>query len=127
MQIKVCLSWILAASVLVYSTPVRAQQHVVDPSVLRQAVLDQTAQRAADQAAVKTVLEQPAARELAARLGLDLTRADRALANLSAAELAELAASARTVEVELAGGASVLVISTTTLLLLLILIVLIAD
>ena len=127
MPIKVCLSWILAASVLVYSTPALAQQHVVDPSVLRQAILEQHAQRVADQAAVRTVLERPATRELAAKLGLDLTRADRAIANLSATELAELAASARTVDVDLAGGASVLVISTTTLLLLLILIVLIAD
>jgi hypothetical protein len=112
---------------LVASTPALAGQHVVDPSALRQAIVDQKAERAANQAAVKAVLERQATRDLAAQLGLDLTRADRALANMSNAQLAELASSARAVNVELAGGANVIVISTTTLLLILILIVLIAN
>jgi hypothetical protein len=89
--------------------------------------VDQKAERAANHAAVKAVLDRQATRELAAQLGLDLTRADRALANMSSEQLAELAATARTVNVDLAGGASVVVISTTTLLLILILIVLIAN
>jgi hypothetical protein len=112
---------------LVSSTPALAGQHVAPPSVLRQAIVDQKAERAANQAAVKVVLERQATRDLATQLGLDLTRADRALANMSSEQLAQLAASARTVNMELAGGANVVIISTTTLLLILILIVLIAN
>jgi primosomal protein N' len=127
MRIKVCSTWVLAASMLVSSTPAIASQHVASPSALRQAIVDQKAERAANHAAVKAVLDRQATRELAAQLGLDLTRADRALANMSSEQLAQLAATARTVNVDLAGGASVVVISTTTLLLILILIVLIAN
>lgn len=127
MRIKVCLTWILAASMLVSSTPALAGQHVAAPSVLRQAIVDQKAERAANQAAVKAVLDRQATRDLAAQLGLDLTGADRALASMSSEQLAQLAASARTVNTELAGGANVVIISTTTLLLILIIIILIAN
>jgi hypothetical protein len=128
MPIKACLTWILAVSVLAYSTPAWATQHVVDRSTMRQAIADQKADRAADQATVKALLDRQATRELAAGLGLDLRRADRALAGMSSEQLAELAASARAVNVDLAGGQSMtIVISTTTVLLILILIVLLVD
>ena len=128
MRIKACMSWILAVSVLVYSTPAWADQHVVDRSALRQAIADQRADRAADQAAVQAVLDRQATRELAASLGLDLRKADRALATMSTEDLAQLAASARAVEVDLAGGQSrVIVISTTTLLLLIIILILLVN
>jgi hypothetical protein len=125
--IRASLSCITAVAVLVSSTPAWAQQHVVDLSAMRQAITDQKTTRAADQASVKALLERQATRELAARLGLDLRGADRALANMSSEELAELAVTARSVDTDLAGGAPVVVISLTTLLLILILIVLIAD
>lgn len=128
MPIKACVSWILALSVLAYSTPAFAEQHVVDRAALRQAIADQQAARAADVAAVQTVLDRDATRQLAASLGLDLRKADRALAQMSTAELTQLAASARAVDVDLAGGQrTTIVISTTTILLLIILIVLLVD
>jgi hypothetical protein len=127
MRIKACVSWILALSVLAYSTPAFADQHVVDRTALRQAIADQQAARAADIAAVQTVLDRDATRQLAASLGLDLRKADRALAQMSTEELTQLAASARAVEVELAGGQRTIIISTTTVLLLIILIVLLVD
>jgi hypothetical protein len=128
MRIKVCASWILAVSVLAYSTPGWATQHVVDPSALRQAITDQQSVRAANQAAVRALLDRQATRELAAELGLDLRRADRALAQMSSEDLARLAASARAVDVDLAGGQSrTIVISTTTVLLLIIILILIVD
>jgi hypothetical protein len=46
---------------------------------------------------------------------------------MSTEELTQLAASARAVEVELAGGQRTIIISTTTVLLLIILIVLLVD
>jgi hypothetical protein len=128
MRIKVCASWILAVSVLAYSTPGSAAQHVVDLSAMRQAVTDQQSARAANQAAVKALLDRQATRELAAELGLDLRRADRALGQMSSEDLARLAASARAVDVDLAGGQSTtIVISTTTVLLLIIILILIVD
>jgi hypothetical protein len=127
MRIKACVSWILALSVVAYSTPAFADQHVVDRTALRQAIADQQAARTADIAAVQTVLDRDATRQLAASLGLDLRKADRALAQMSTEELTQLAASARAVEVELAGGQRTIIISTTTVLLLIILIVLLVD
>jgi len=118
---------ITASAMLVSSTPARAQEHIVDLLTLRQAIADKATTRAADHAAIKAVLDRQATRELADRLGLDLRGADRALASVSNEEMARLAASARAVDVELAGGQRTIVISVTTLLLLLILIVLIAD
>jgi hypothetical protein len=125
--IKAGVIGITTAAMLVASTPARAQEHVVDLLTLRQTITDKTAARAADQAAVKAVLERQATRDLANRLGLDLRAADRALATLSHEELAQLAASARAADTELAGGQRTITISVTVLLLLLILIVLIAD
>jgi len=125
--IKASVIGITAAAMLVSSVPAFAQEHVVSLSTLRQTVTDKVNTRAADQAAVKAVLERQATRELADRLGLDLRGADRALAAMNNDELAQLAASARAVDVELAGGQRVIVISVTTLLLLIIVILLIAN
>ncbi len=125
--IRASVIGITAAAVLVSSTPALADQHVVSLSTMRQAIVDQRATRTADMASVKAVLARQQTQELAGQLGLDLRKADAALATLSDQELARLASSARAAEVELAGGQRVVVISVTTLLLLIILIVLIAD
>jgi hypothetical protein len=76
---------------------------------------------------VRRVLTHPQVREVADRFGLSVQRAETAMASLSGAELAELAASARAVEDELVGGQRVIVISVTTLLLIIIIVLLIAD
>ncbi len=76
--------------------------------------------------AVMGVLQRSQVRELAGRLGLNVTRAENAVSTLDSAELANLAESARTADVQLAGGSNTVVISTTTLLLIIIIVILVA-
>ncbi len=87
--------------------------------IANQAVIDQQ-----NREAVLGVLSHSQARDVAARLGLSLTDAERAVATLSGAELAGLAGTARAADMQLAGGYNTIVISMTTLLLIVIIIIL---
>lgn len=102
------------------------QRHVVDDTALRQAIADQAVTDQQNRDAVIGVLQQSHVRELAGRLGLNVTRAENAVSTLDSAELASLADSARMADVQLAGGADTLVISVTTLLLIIIIVILVA-
>jgi hypothetical protein len=99
------------------------ERHVVDRSAMRAAVTAKAQADDADRAALRGALHTPAAQAVADRFGLNLTRAEDAVATLSPTEAHALAGPARSVS-STSGGDSI-VISTTTLLLLLILIVLI--
>ena len=69
-------------------------------------------------------------RDVAARAGLSLERAETAVAALQGDDLHQIASQARQVQSDLAGGASTITISTTTIIIILlvvILIVVIAD
>lgn len=101
-----------------------AQSHIVDSSAMNRAIAAGQATDQDNRAAVLDVLHQSKARDVAARLGLDITKADAAVATLSGAELDRLATQARTAKTELAGGSTVVVVSTTTILLILIIIIL---
>ena len=111
---------------LLASTPVMAQQHVADTAALRTAVARQAAADRADRDVVVGVLKRDDVRRVAASLGLDIARAESAVATLEGSELARVANAARAADADLHGGVSTVTISITTLLLLLILIVLIA-
>jgi hypothetical protein len=118
---------IVVASVLcslVFATSAMAQQHIAAPSLMRQAVSDQAVTDQQNRAAVVGVLHQPQVRDLAAKLGLNLTTAENAVSTLSSTDLAKVADQARTANTQLAGGSNVVIISTTTLLLILIIIIL---
>jgi hypothetical protein len=112
---------------LAFPVAARAQQ----PSVVDQATLDRTiaahVQRSdADRGAIRHLLERQEVREVAARAGIDITRAEAAVATLDAAELHEIAEQARAVDDSLAGGQSRITLSTTTIIIgLLVLILLI--
>lgn len=125
MRIKTLLVSVVASSLLV-SAPAFAQQHIVSPAAVRQALSDQASTDQQNREALTRVLTQTQVRELANRLGLDVTRAEHAVATLSGAELAGLADQARTADVQLAGGSNTVIISTTTLLLIIIIVILIA-
>lgn len=101
--------------------------HVASPAMLQNAIQTNAATIAADRAAVTRVLTTSDARTVASQLGLDLTRAEAAVATLDGTDLAKAAASARAVETQLSGGSQTIVITTTTLLLLIILLVLLID
>ena len=102
-----------------------AGRHITDFADLRQAIVEQAATDQRNREAVFGVLRQPQVREVASRLGLTVTRAENAVRAIDGAELARIAAQARAVDADLAGG-DTLVISVTTLLLIIILVVLLA-
>jgi len=106
------------------------QQHVVAPSELATAVTDHVAKQDADRAAIAEALARPEVREVAATMGVDMSRVSAATNTLDGSGLERAASAARQVNEQLVGGASNVVISTTTIiivLLIIILIVLIAD
>jgi hypothetical protein len=102
------------------------QRHVVDPSQLAAAVAQRVAAQDADRAVIRDTLARPEVRDVAARIGVDMTRMTTAVDTLSGADLERAAATARQVDGELTGGASTITLSTTTIIIgLLVLILLI--
>jgi hypothetical protein len=123
-SLAVCLAVLLIAPVA------QAQQHVIGKSALDRAVTARIAQQRGDREAILTLLRRAEVKDVAARTGLSIQTAEAAVATLQGDDLREIAAQARQIQSDLAGGASTVVISTTTIiivLLLIILIVLIAD
>ena len=111
---------------LVIWLPVSAQQHVADEATLDQVVADHVRQKADDREAIRRVLEIPQVREVAEGAGLDLKRAETAVAALDDVEVGLIAAQARAMNHALAGGQSTVTISTTVIIIgLLVLILLI--
>ncbi|HEX2457134.1 MAG TPA: PA2779 family protein [Vicinamibacterales bacterium] len=121
----------LALAVLMMApAAAQAQNHVISRTALDQALREQVSQDRADRDAIVSLLHQSEVKEVAARAGLSLAKAESAVATLQGDELHQLASQARQAENNLAGGASTIVISTTTIiivLLVVILIVVIAD
>jgi predicted PurR-regulated permease PerM len=123
-SIAVCLA------VLLVVPAAHAQQSVIGTSALEQAVQERVTQEQSDRDAVASLLRRAEVREIAAKAGLSIERAEAAVSTLEGDQLKELANQARQAQNDLAGGASTIVISTTTviiILLIIILVVLIAD
>ena len=117
-----------AIAILGLSSVASAQTtHIASPAALQTAIQTNAATVAADRAVVTRVLKSSDARAVASSLGLDLTRADAAVATLDGTDLAKAAASARAIETPLSGGSNTIVIGTTTLLLLIIILILVID
>ena len=132
MRIRATVAAVVVFSFLWNSSAIAQQspstgRHVVDPAAMRQAVADQALTDQQNREAVLGVLQTSEARELAGRLGLNVTRAESAMSTLSSAELANLAGQARLADAQLAGGSQMVVISLTTLLLIIIIVILIAK
>lgn len=123
-SLAVCLA------VLLMAPAARAQGHVIGKADLEKAVQQRVSQEQSDRAAIVALLRRAEVRDVAAKAGLSLEKAEAAVSTLQGEELRELASQARQAHNDLAGGASTIVISTTTIiiaLLIVILIVLIAD
>lgn len=125
MRMRTVVMTVAVFSLLWSSSAIAQERHVVAPGAMHQAVALQAETDAQNRDAVLGVLRQSQARELAARLGLNLTRAETAVSTLTSAELAQLADSARAADAQLAGGDRI-VLSVTTLLLILIIVILIS-
>jgi hypothetical protein len=120
----------LSLAVLFIAPAAHAQQHVAGRSALDLAVQERVAEQQADRQAITSLLRRAEVRQIAAKAGLSLEKAEAAVATIPAEDLRQLADQARQADDDLAGGASTVVISTTTIiivLLIIILIVLIAD
>jgi hypothetical protein len=101
-----------------------AVRHIVAPAQMHQAIVAQAAVDQQNRDALLGAMRRADVRDLADQLGLNLTRAEGAVAALDSAELARLSAPIRGANVELTGGANTIVISTTTLILVLIIVIL---
>lgn len=78
--------------------------HAATPSAIDQALQQHVDAVNADRALVQRLLERPDVRALAAEIGLDIRRAQSAVATLDGDQLDRLAAQARHAEQALAGG-----------------------
>ena len=110
--------------------PVHAQtSHAAPQSALDAAIQDHTAATEADRETVLRLLARPEVQAIAGDLGLDLRRAQSAVATLDGEQLTELAAQARQAEQALAGGQSITLSAIWIIvgLLLLIVIILAVD
>lgn len=101
------------------------QTHVINQRALDQAVQQRVSQEQADREALRTFLQNPMVKDVAARAGLSLDKARAAVSTLQGDELRQAANQARAVNDQLAGGADTIVISTTTIIIILLIILLI--
>jgi len=118
---------VLAATlaVLLCAPVARAQQpHVISPRALDQAVQQRVIQEQADREAIRNVLQNPAVRDVAARAGLPIDKAESAVSTLQGDELRQAASQARQIDAQLAGGSDTIVLSTTTIIIIILLIIL---
>ncbi|MBI3049483.1 MAG: hypothetical protein HYY76_14350 [Acidobacteria bacterium] len=118
---------VLVVFLLVAVVPPSGAQttHSAPQSALDAAVREHVAASDADRDAIRRLLARPDVQAVAGEAGIDLTRAERAVATLEGRTLTDLAAQARQVEQTLAGGQSRITISTTTIIIVLLLIILI--
>jgi hypothetical protein len=119
-SLAVCLA------VLFMAPMASAQEHVIGKSALDKAVQQRVTSEQADRAAILSLLERTDVREVAAKAGLSLEKAQAAVSTLQGADLQQAASQARQVQNDLAGGASVVVISTTTIIIVLLIVLIIA-
>ena len=103
-----------------------AQDHVIGTSTLDRAVQQHVATEQADREAIRAVLQRADVRQVAARAGLSVEKAEAAVSTLQGSDLQQAASQARQVQNQLAGGASTIVISTTTIIIVLLIVILIA-
>src|SRR5439155_27337184 len=91
------------------------QTHVINQSALDQAVQQRVTQDQADRDAIRSFLQNPQVKSVAARAGLSVEKAEAAVSTLQGDELRQAAGQARAVNKDLSGGATV-VITTTTII-----------
>jgi len=102
------------------------QTHVINKSALDQAVQQRVSQDQADREALRSFLQNPAVRSVAAKAGLSTDRAEAAVSTLQGDELRQAASQARAVNQDLVGGATVVITTTTIIIILLIILLIVA-
>jgi hypothetical protein len=102
------------------------QTHVINKAALDQAVQQRVSQDQADRDAIRSFLQNPQVKSVAAKAGLSVEKANAAVSTLQGDELRQAAGQARTVNQDLAGGTTVVITTTTIILILLIIILIVA-
>lgn len=116
---------VVLLAILIAAPRAAAQSpHAAPADAIDQALQQHVAAADDDRAVVQRLLERPDVRALAAELGLDVRRAQTAIATLGAEQLTPLAAQARQAEQALAGGQSRVTISTTLIIIALLVVIL---
>jgi len=128
--VAVVLSVLMAAPRIQASSPGQDQSaaptHIAGQPVLDAAVQEHARATDRDRETVRLFLQRADVRAVAGKYGVDLRRADNAVAALDASEAAHIAAQARAADETLAGGQGSVTISTTAIIIgLLVLILLI--
>jgi hypothetical protein len=121
---RTSLSMVLSFAVLLPAVGRAEQRHIADRNALDRMVAEQVSQREADRQVIRDVLKRDEVRDVARKAGLDIVRAEAAVATLSGAELHDVARRAREANERLAGGANV-TISTTMIIIALLVVILI--
>jgi uncharacterized protein DUF6627 len=117
-------------ALLVMAPAANAQDHVIGRAALDKAVQQRVSQEQGDREVILALLRRQDVRDIAAKAGLSIEKAQTGVTMLHGKDLHQAAQQARQAEDSLAGGASTVTISTTTIiivLLIIILIVVIAD
>lgn len=127
MRIRVTAAACLLSFLSLGSPALAQQRHVVTAADMRQAIAAQAQAQQQTRDALRGVLKNSQVRVVAERFGLDVARAEGAVATLTPAELERLAGPVSDVNAQLAGGANTVIISTTTILLIIIIIILLAN
>ena len=117
--LAVCLA------LLIMAPAASAQDHVIGKAALDKAVQQRVSQEQADRDAILTLLQRQDVRDIAARAGLSIEKAETAVTMLHGKDLQQAAQQARQAQDNLAGGASTIVISTTTIIIVLLIVILI--
>ena len=127
---QMCRRVFASALVVMLCAPTGAwaqqQSHVIKQSALDQAVQQRVSQDQADREALRTFLQNPAVKSVAAKAGLSIERADAAVSTLQGDQLRQAASQARAVNQDLAGGATVVITTTTIIIILLIILIIVA-
>lgn len=120
------LSLVLVVSLVTASGLDGQEAHVVDRAELDRATAERTMGEDARRDAIRSVLQRPEVRSTAEAHGLDITRAEDAVATLEGEALAGAFERAQRIDEALAGGADAIVISTTTLIIVLLIVIILA-
>ena len=128
--VAVVLSILMAAPRIQASSPGAGQSapptHIAGQSVLDAAVQEHARTADRDRETVRLFLQRADVRAIAGTYGVDIRRAESAVAAMDASEVANMAAQARAANETLAGGQGSVTISTTAIIIgLLVLILLI--
>jgi len=116
---------VIAASAAGAGLAGELQRHVVSDSEIQAKIDQQISQADADRQAIQTMLQRADVRQIAGAAGLDIERASAAAAVLSGPSLEQLAAQAREVNTNLAGGDGTIVLSATAIIIILLILILI--